>query len=395
MENQKALPYHLQSIVPSLKEVKEESSLLNNKMTKLLSSCAINKKVSIENLHEHLRIAMMLELSTIPPYLCALYSIESGDSTKADYKEIYGDNAEVAGIIRSVMMEEMLHFTLVGNILNAVNGEVKINDAKYVPEYPTVLPDSAGKFQVHLSKFDKSAIRTFLRIEQPTPPGTTPKLDDYTTIGQFYHAVIDLMEKLEKKAKSEGRTIFTGDKSRQIDPKYYYGGGGKITSVSNLKEAKYAVNIILEQGEGAEHSIYDTDHEEFDQITELAHYFKFNEIYEAQRYADCQLNPKNPPQGTKMDIKYDKVYNMGINPKTKDFVSEELKEMSYEFNLLYRNLLDNLQKAFTGKGEEFMQAVGGMYKLSYKAIELMRNPIPGKKVNAGPTFEFLTDEEVI
>lgn len=55
----------------------------------------------------------------------------------------------------------------------------------------------------------------------------------------------------------------------------------------------------------------------------------------------------------------------------------------------------NLQEAFTGKGEEFIQAVGEMYKLSYKAIELMRNPIPGKKVNTEPTFEFLTDEEIV
>lgn len=391
MSNQKTLPYHLQFVQPTEKEVKEEPVLVQNKMIKCLHSCAENKTISLDNLHEHLRIAMMLELSTIPPYLCALYSIEVGDTTKTDYKEKYGDNADVAFTIRTVMMEEMLHFTLVGNILNATKGKVMINTAKYVPEYPTALPDSAGLFQVNIGKFDKSALRTFLRIEQPTPEDAPSRLDGYTTIGQFYHAIVDLMEKLEEKAQAEGSTIFKGESDLQIDTNYYYGGGGEVIAVHNLQEAKDAIDVILKQGEGSETTIYDSDHEKFSQLRELAHYFKFNEIYEEQRYATSQVNPKEPPQGTKMDIKYDQVYNMGINPKTEDFVSEDLKKLSNEFNMLYRNLLDRLQDAFTGKQNEFIKAVSQMYQLKYKAVELMRNPIPCKKVNAGPTFEFLSE----
>ncbi len=395
MKNQKTLAYHHQYIAPSEKEMKEEPALKKNKMNLMLQSCALNDDVSIENLHEHLRIAMMLELSTIPPYLCALYSIQQGDSTSPGYAEEFGDNAEVSGIIRSVMMEEMLHFTLAGNVLNAVGGEIKVNDKKYVPEYPTALPDSAGMFLVHLSKFDPDAIRVFLRIEQPTPPGTPPKLDDYLTIGQFYKAIVDLMEALEKEAQDKGGSIFNSDTSLQIDENYYYGGGGKIISVSNLEEAKEAIDVILEQGEGSDHSIYDTDEEEFGQINELAHYFKFNEIYEGQRYAKCQMNPKEPPQGEKMSIKYDKVYDMGMDLKTADLVSDELKALSHDFNLSYRELLDYLQDAFTGQQDSFIQAVGVMYKLKYKAIELMKNPIPGKKFNAGPTFEYVERDQPV
>ena len=79
---------------------------------------------------------------------------------------------------------------------------------------------------------------------------------------------------------------------------------------------------------------------------------------------------------------------MGIDPKTENFVSQELKDLSNEFNGLYKKLLDDLQKAFTGDSDEFLEAVCSMYKLRYKAIELMRNPIPGKRINAGPTFEY-------
>jgi hypothetical protein len=388
MTNQKSIPYHQRSIQPSPTENKEESALSKNKMSKLMRKLAQNKEETIENLHEHLRIAMMLELSTIPPYLCAIYTMKTGDTTDANYKATYGDNAEAASLIKSVMMEEMLHLTLAGNILNAVGGQVKINEAKYLPEYPTALPDSSGKFLVHLAKFEKSTIRTFLRIEQPTPPLAKPKIDDYDTIGQFYHAIAQLMKKLEASAKKSKQTIFTGDSKLQIDESYYYGGGGRVISVTDLDSAMDAIDVILEQGEGSQTTIYDTDHSEFGQIKELAHFFKFNEIYEEQRYAACQNDPKEAPAGTKMDIRYDQVYDMGTDVKTDDFVSDELKEMSADFNAMYKDLLNGLQDAFSGNQQAFIQAVAGMYQMKYKAMELIKNPIPGKKINAGPTFEF-------
>ena len=34
-------------------------------------------------------------------------------------------------------MEEMLHMVLVANLLNAIKGEAKVNDAKFIPKYPT------------------------------------------------------------------------------------------------------------------------------------------------------------------------------------------------------------------------------------------------------------------
>jgi hypothetical protein len=52
---------------------------------------------SLESLQEHLQWAIELERSTIPPYLCALYSIEAGH------------NVEATEVLSSVMVEEMLH----------------------------------------------------------------------------------------------------------------------------------------------------------------------------------------------------------------------------------------------------------------------------------------------
>ena len=66
---------------------------------------------TLDSLRSHLQTALEVELSTVPPYLCALYSIKPGA------------NPESSRLIRSVVMEEMLHMTLVANLLNAVGGK--------------------------------------------------------------------------------------------------------------------------------------------------------------------------------------------------------------------------------------------------------------------------------
>ena len=62
------------------------------------SSIAPESRIKhVDQLRNLLQQAVMLEHSTIPPYLCALYSIKEGT------------NLESAAIIQSVVMEEMLH----------------------------------------------------------------------------------------------------------------------------------------------------------------------------------------------------------------------------------------------------------------------------------------------
>ena len=62
-----------------------------------------------DSLRDHLQTAIEIEWSTIPPYLCALWSL--GDV----------HNRLAATCLREVVMEEMLHLTLVVNILNALD----------------------------------------------------------------------------------------------------------------------------------------------------------------------------------------------------------------------------------------------------------------------------------
>jgi hypothetical protein len=61
---------------------------------------------TIASLQEHLQWAFSVELSTIPPYLTALYTLQ--DNT-----------TDAARLIRSVVLEEMLHMMLAANMMNA------------------------------------------------------------------------------------------------------------------------------------------------------------------------------------------------------------------------------------------------------------------------------------
>src|SRR4051812_4643725 len=110
---------------------------------------------TVESLRKHLQWAIELEHSTLPPYLCALYSIEDGH------------NVEAAAVVHSVFMEEMLHLTLAANILNAVGGSPQIDTPSILPTFPTYLPHSDRSFEVPLLKFSKEAIEVFLKIERP------------------------------------------------------------------------------------------------------------------------------------------------------------------------------------------------------------------------------------
>src|SRR5258708_39648506 len=103
-------------------------------------------KWNIERLQVHLMAAVELELLTIPPYLTALYSLGGKSETAEE-------------IIRSAVMEEMLHLALAANVLNAVGGKPELTTGGYVPRYPAKMPfHEPQTFQVSLLPFGREAL---------------------------------------------------------------------------------------------------------------------------------------------------------------------------------------------------------------------------------------------
>lgn len=335
-----------------------------------------------KDLEEHLQWALTLELTTIPPYLCALYSIPDGSNDLA------------AGIIRSVVMEEMLHTTLAANLLNSIGGKPRLNKAKHIPSYPGRLPHSSPDLkEVSLLPFSPAAIDTFLMIEQPSKPDAPPEPDRFHTIGQFYHAIEEAFCRLsdcgEKGKGGEDLFLPREENTNQVTgDTWYYGGGGAPIGVYDFESAQQAIQEIAEQGEGAHDSIFDDD-DDFGE-PEIAHYFRFMEIKLGRMYRDTDT-PNGGPTGPELPVDWEAVYPMAPNPKSADYRDrKDVYELMTRFNESYTGLLEALHEAFNGEQNKLLEAVPIMYQLKYQAQALMQIPTGADDGSTvGPPFEFV------
>jgi hypothetical protein len=352
----------------------------------------------IEDLRE-LKLCLMdavaLELFTIPPYLCALWSLKDGK---------LGTNQEAYHIIRSVVMEEMLHMILAANILNSIGGTPSICKVPYLPKYPDKMPHSKIGFEVSLLKFSKEAVNTFLKIERPAERGSTAPVRkksggtrggkgklEFASIGEFYAAVREAINRLDREAKDRKQKngIFTGKPQLQVTDVYYYGSGGKLVPVHSIDDANLAIDEIVGQGEGIDGSIKDGDDAMFDEEVELAHYFRFNEIFCERSYKRGD-KPSDDPSGDVLKVDWDAVYNMIPNP-TMDKLKkrQRVHSKAMEFNRTYSEMLRNIQQAVTGTQGVLMRATCLMHTLREQAVDLMNEESGVGEFAAGPTFEYV------
>lgn len=348
---------------------------------------------TLDELKEFLHGAMQLEHATIPPYLTALYSI------------MPNVNQDAAQILRVIVVEEMLHLTIAANVLNAIGGTPDLTRPDFVASYPAYLPDGETDFEVGIQAFGREALATFLKIERPaarpahlkaqsplihrkslphkTVLGSHPRNKDlhFYSIGEFYAAIVEGIKELEEKAKREGQTIFTGDRSRQITSEYYYSGGGELFPVFDLKSALDALELIIEQGEGDGGGIYDDDEHE------LAHYYRFEELVKGRYYlkGDKPGHPTGPP----LQIDWDGAYPIKPNLKVADISDgSELREATVAFNHRYGEFLALLTRAYNGQPSLLLEAVPVMFEFRNMMLELIRNPLQGHPgLNGSPTYE--------
>lgn len=384
-------------------------------------------------LQDLLQTAILIEHSTIPPYLTALYSIKDGTNILASQ------------IIRSVAVEEMLHMIMVCNVMNAVSIQPSVNRPQNYPTYPMKLPMNVDFF-VGLETFSSNSIATFIAIESPSNPlvkapeynpeietaglmsrntvqennfWTLENMKDFImknvhTIGEYYDVlffyivifqIIAYYEEYGRVPQSfeELNTggIFTGDPAKQIRPEQYYGSGGKLHPVESLEGVILVFQEIKGQGEGADDSIFDVDPSQFEEGAELAHYFRFKEVFHEHFYQggdyrsftdeNGMMPVTTPPVGKPLPVDWSAAYPMMPNPKMADYQSNPgLFEQGKAFNATYKKLLDAIQAAVEGNPEEISRSVMYMYALKEQAIGLMSQPL-NAQYNAGPTFEYPTN----
>jgi len=336
---------------------------------------------SVASLRAHLQTAVEIEHATLPPYLCALYSLEEGS------------NAEAVAVIESVVLEEMLHLTLAANLLNAVGGAPVLDSPTLLPAYPTFLPHSDQTVELSLRPFSPKALAGFMAIERPGRRGSLPEDDTFETIGQFYAAIEAALARLTVQLGEAA--VFSGDPARQVTDALYYGGAGRIVAVSDLVSAKRAITEIVEQGEGLDHeSILDGDRDMFHpDRDELAHYFRFRELALGRRYRPGDT-PSSGPTGEPVTVDWAAVHPMRVNPRSADHPpGSEIRAAMDRFNRSYSEVLALLHQCFNGDPRLLAIATGAMYGIKGQMVTLMRLDSGDGATTVGPAFEWVAPSE--
>lgn len=137
---------------------------------------------SVEHLRSDLQTALELEHATIPTYLTALASIK------------YSYNLEIQRVMKAIIIQEMMHMALVGNILNAIGGEPSLYSKEFIPIYPSRLPGGVQPdLIVPIEKLSLGLIRNiFMKIEQPELE--QQRISRFQQIFSFAHHHKRLME---------------------------------------------------------------------------------------------------------------------------------------------------------------------------------------------------------
>jgi hypothetical protein len=273
---------------------------------------------SVAELGDALQTAMRLEFSTIPPYLCAQWSIDS-------------DPDGVGDMIEQIVIQEMVHFALAGNMLTGIGGVPAIANASFIPSYPTkVLPgDIAQLLPVDLKPLSRDQLKVFMQIEKPefTPVPVQPlaKIAPApATIGDFYNVIAAAFTAL----------------APPIVPNAHAVNGHGATPIRSIADAQLAIAKIKSQGEGTAMSP--------DQVqagAELVHYYAFEQILLGQTlsFVNGKLRPVGPP------IAFPTVFD--FRP------SAAVPNPSLAFNQLLSRLLIDLQSCWTTGSAVNIQAM--------------------------------------
>jgi len=178
--------------------------------------------------------------------------------------------AELAAIERwrrslaQVALEEMLHLSLVNNLLAAIGAAPHL----WRPAFPVRPGHFPADVVMNLSPFSEAALDHFMFIERPEdipiadgagfahgshyrrmvrPDLLAPSPQDYASQGHLYHGVLQGLERLSEQLGEE--RVFVGHGQAQIGLEEF--GLPGLFRITDLASARRAVEEIVLQGEGA------------------------------------------------------------------------------------------------------------------------------------------------
>jgi hypothetical protein len=246
--------------------------------------------------------------------------------------------------ISKVAAEEMLHWALVNNLLNA------IGSAPYVsrPDLPHEARGYPPDVQFALLPFGEQALNHFIYFERPEDAADEdapefvadgpmplpmaadelqPRGQDFETQGQLYRSLEEGLVHLSDKLGEDG--LFIGAPTSQAGPDSF--GWPELVPVTGLESALLALKKIVEQGEGARGD------------TAGSHYSRFRRVlaeYREVLAADPGFVPAHPVTAAEVRTPDGSVQ---AGPKITDPTTAAVSDL---FNVSYDLLLQMLCRFF-------------------------------------------------
>jgi hypothetical protein len=241
--------------------------------------------------------AAEIEHGLMCTYLYALWSLKQATSegvTPTQLEAIARWRKE----IRSVAMEEMAHLATVNNLLMSIGSPPHFRRQNF----PVPAGYHPASLVVRLAPLNRDTLAHFVYLERPEgmqmaqargfesavayerrPRATrlTPTAEDYDTVGHLYRGIGQGFRHLAGRLGE--RALFVGGAEAQLGPAIMDLPG--LATVTDLKSALQAIDVIVEQGEGGRHD------------SEESHYARFVAMadeYDAFLRADPGFVPHRP-----------------------------------------------------------------------------------------------------
>jgi CDGSH-type Zn-finger protein/truncated hemoglobin YjbI len=206
--------------------------------------------------------AAELEHAIMCQYLYAAFSLKQGTDEGLSARELTTVE-RWRKTVTHIATQEMLHLTLVQNLLSAVGAAPHLSRPN--------LPQPAGHYPpgvvLTLLPFGEAALRHFMFLERPEgmdladAPGLeaaaraapvmqageiVPRLQDFATVGHLYRSIEEGIKHLS--AKYGESWLFVGPPEAQASEQHF--GWSQLVQVTDAASAQRAIDTILQQGEG-------------------------------------------------------------------------------------------------------------------------------------------------
>ncbi len=366
----------------------------------------------LPDLIAHLKAAAQVELSTVPLYLYATYSVKTRGYSQ------WAAGASAQRTMIGIAIEEMLHLTLVRNLLIAVGDtDFRLYDPKVIPTYPAPMLKRTPELCLRLRKLSTDQVQnTFMQIELPaTPPGTAlGEIEPYHSLGEFYKRIEDALGTL---------VIDWGTAKKDLWKFQYHraywnqnGGSDQPLLIVDKDSAIQAMKVIVDQGEGAP-----TDHgylpdpivrdlnefppEELGKW-QASHYTKFSDIAKGLDGIGVVLDDNGKQKYTIDDEEV--IWPVLDDPDLRTVSADQPVKGLMEFsNAVYSYVLALLDVIYrtpmealpSSDADPFTESVRYGYERGFIAVMqgvlypvcdlLVRTPlVAGGPTNAGPPFQY-------